>query len=158
MKIQLVNVLKKISLLSVMLLVPTVSFAQGQSLAYGIRANIPFDFSVADKKLPSGKYSIGRARPNSDDSILSIADADGLSKAIRISIPVETLHAKDNATLVFHRYGDQYYLFQVWLAGETTGRQFLKSGREREIERENSSGRIAENVTVETVTIVAGLQ
>src|SRR4051794_24576519 len=103
MKIQLVNVLKKISLLSVMLLVPTVSFAQGQSLAYGIRANIPFDFSVADKKLPSGKYSIGRARPNSDDSILSIADADGLSKAIRISIPVETLHAKDNATLVFHR-------------------------------------------------------
>ena len=158
MKIQLVNVLKKISLLSVMLLVPTVSFAQGQSLAYRVRANIPFDFSVADKKLPSGKYSIGRARPNSDDSILSIADGDGQSKAIRMSIPVQTLHAKDNVTLVFHRYGDQYFLYQVWLAGETTGRQFLKSGSEREIERRNSSGRIAENVQVETVTLVAGLQ
>lgn len=158
MKIQLVNVLKRIGLLGVMLIVPTVSFAQGQSLAYRVRANIPFDFSIADKQLPSGKYSIGRARAGSDDTILSIADADGRSKAIRMSIPVQTAHAKDNVTLVFHRYGDQYFLFQVWLAGETTGRQFLKSGSEREIERSNSSGRIAENVQVETVTLVAGLQ
>jgi len=158
MKIQLVNVLKKISFLSVMLLVPTVSFAQGQSLAVRIRANIPFDFSVADKKLPSGKYSIGRARANSDDTVLSIADADGQPKANRISIPVQAGHAKDNVTLVFHRYGDQYFLFQIWLAGETTGRQFLKSGSEREIERKNSAGTIAENIPVETVTIVGGLQ
>jgi hypothetical protein len=162
MKIKLVNVLTKISLLSAMVFLTAVTSAQGQSLANRIRANIPFDFSVADKTLPSGKYSIGRARRDSDDSILSIADVDGRSKAIRTSIPVETWPAKDKTTLVFHRYGDQYFLFQVWPAGETTGRQFLKSHSERETQRNlaanSSPGKMAMKEAVETVTIVGVLQ
>jgi hypothetical protein len=162
MKVQLVNVLTKISLLGAMVFVTTVASAQGQSLAYKIRANIPFDFSVANKTLPSGTYSFGRARQNSDDMVLSITDVDGRSKAIQSSSSVETGRVKNKPTLVFHRYGDQYFLFQVWPAGETTGRQFYKSRSEREIERNlaanSSSRKMAQNAQVETVTIVGGLQ
>lgn len=161
MKIQLVSGLTKISLLSAIVFVTAVTSAQGQSLAIRIRANIPFDFSVADKKLSSGKYSIGRARRDSDDTVLSILDVDGSSRAIPFSSSVQTLQAKDKATLVFHRYGDQYFLFQVWPAGETTGRQFYKSRSERDIQRNlhgsSSTGKIGENVPVETVTIVGVL-
>jgi len=161
MRKQLVNVLTKFSLLGAIVLVTTVASAQGQSLANRIRANIPFDFSIGDKELPSGKYSVGRARQNSDDTVLSLTDVDGRSKAISTSSPTLTSRVKDNPTLVFHRYGDHYFLFQVWPAGETTGRQFSKSRREREIERNqvgNSPVGTAENVEVETVTIVGVMQ
>ena len=161
MKTKLVSVLTKISVISAIVLASAFMSAQAQSLETRLRVNIPFDFSVSDKKLPSGKYSVGRARLNSDDSILSIADEGGQSKAFRTSIPVQTWHEKDKGTLVFHRYGDEYFLFQVWPAGETTGRQFLKTRREREIERNlanSSSGKMAQNVEVETVTVVGVLQ
>src|SRR5215831_1176269 len=105
MKKKLQSVLMGFGLLGVIAVVPSITKAQGQSLANRITANIPFDFNVADKKLPSGKYSIGRARQNSDDSVLSIFDQDYHSKAIRLSVPVQTLHPKDTATLVFHVYG-----------------------------------------------------
>src|SRR5881628_2739689 len=117
MKKQLVNVLTKIGFLSVMALVTAVGSAQGQSLAYTLRANIPFDFTVADKKLPAGEYSVGRARQDSGDSILLISSVDGRSSTFGSSIPVETQAPKDEGTLVFHRYGDQYFLSQVWPAG-----------------------------------------
>lgn len=161
-KMQLVNVLIKFSLLSAMVIVTAVTSAQGQSLSYRIRASIPFDFIVADKKIPSGDYAIGRARQDSDDLVLSITDLRGRSKAIHLTSPVQTLNAKDKATLVFHRYGDQYFLFQIWPAGATTGRQILKSRGEREIQRNlaanSSSGKVAMNATYETVTIVGVLQ
>ena len=162
MRIQVVNLLAKISLLGAMVLVTTVASAQAQSFGYRIRANIPFDFSIGDKKLPSGTYSIGRARQNSDDTILSILDGDGRSKAIPSSHSAQTWRVKDKGTLVFHRYGDQYFLYQVWRAGETTGREFAISRDERDIRRNlsqsASTGKVAGNVAVETVTIVGGLQ
>ena len=162
MKIQVVNLLAKISLLSAIMLVTTVGSTQAQSLAYRISANIPFDFSIGDKKLNAGKYSISRLNQNSDDTVLAILDGNGSFKAARTSHTVQTFRIKDSATLVFHRYGDQYFLYQVWPAGETIGREFVISRNERDIRRSlgqsPSTGKVAENVAVETVTIVAGLQ
>lgn len=161
MKVQLVNVITKVSLLSAMLLVTSVASAQGQSLAYRIKANIPFDFSIGEKKLPAGTYSVGRLRQNSDDSVLVIDDETGRSKAIQLSNSAQRSNAMDKATLVFHHYGDQFFLFQVWPGGATFGREFRKSRSERELRNlaRNSSNRtMAEAEKVETVTIVGVLQ
>lgn len=162
MKKQLVNVLTRIGFLSMIALVTAVGSAQGQSLAYQIRANIPFDFIVADKKLPAGEYSIGRAQQETGDTFLRISSIDGRATAIRLTIPVQALDAKDDGTLVFRRYGDQYFLFQVWPAGSTTGRTLSKSRGEREIERNlpanSPAGKMARNVMVETVSIAGRLQ
>ena len=136
MKLQLVNVLKKVGLLCAILLATLVTSAQAQSPSNRLTAQIPFDFSIGDQKLPSGKYSVGRLRQYSDDAVLSIDDEKGHSKAIRTSIPVRNLDLNENAKLVFHRYGDQYFLYQVWPAGTTTGRQFPKSRSEREAQRD----------------------
>ena len=162
MKKQLVNVLTKIGFLSVMALVTTVGSAHGQSLTSQIRASIPFDFIVADKKLPAGDYYIGRAKLDTDNFLL-ISSADGSSHTIRTTIPVITLEAKDRGVLVFHRYADQYFLFQVWPAGATTGRALSKSRSEREILRKlraiSSIGKVGKKANVfETVTIAGGLQ
>src|SRR5262245_32818454 len=161
MKINLFNLLTKIGLLSAIVGATFVS-AQAQSLSNRITANVPFDFSIANKKLPAGKYSIVRARANSDDSVLAILDGDGHSKEIRVSIPVSSFEAKNKPTLIFHRYGDQYFLSEVWSAGETTGRQFPRSSAEREILRSlaagAASGKTARKTQVETVTVAGALQ
>ncbi|HVI71315.1 MAG TPA: hypothetical protein VM656_07500 [Pyrinomonadaceae bacterium] len=159
MKINLYNLFTKVALLSAIVVATAFVSTQAQSLAYPITASIPFDFSVADTKLPAGKYSIARAKVSSDNSVLSIFDGDGNPKDIRHSIPVSSFNAKDKSTLIFHRYGDQYFLYQVWSAGETTGRQFLKSRAEREILRSlAASGKTARKMPVETVTVAGVLQ
>lgn len=159
MKKQLVNVLAKFGFLSVIALVTAVGSAQGQSLAYKLRANIPFDFVVADRKLPAGEYSIGRVRQDSGDSFLLISSVDGRANAIRLSNPVESRVAKNEGTLVFHRYGDQYFLFQVWPSGSTVGRELFKSRSERNLVANSSAGKMAKSKpAVETVTIAGGLQ
>src|SRR6266705_1982513 len=155
MKKQLVNVLTKIGFLSVMALVTAVGSAQGQSLAYKLRANIPFDFVVADKKLPAGDYLIGRAQQGNGDSLLLISSVDGHSNAVRFTIPVITLDPKDKGTLIFHRYGDQYFLSQVWAAGANTGRMFSESRGEREAKAHTSADKMA--MKTATVTVVASL-
>lgn len=157
MKTQLINLISKITLLSAMLLVTVVASVQGQSLGYKVRANIPFDFTVGEKKLPAGEYAIGRTQPSADIA-LSITDVDGRTKAIRLTNAAVTSHPKKKAYLVFHRYGDQYFLFQVWPAGGSIGRQFPVSTSER-IQRESTrNSGVAQNMQCETVTIAAVLQ
>jgi hypothetical protein len=150
MKTQLINLISKVTLLSAILLVTLVASAQGQSLAYKVRANIPFDFAVGEKKLPAGEYSIGRAQ-RSDDIAISITDAGGHTKAV-------TLDPKGKSSLVFHRYGDQYFLFQVWPAGGSVGREFPVSASERAQRELAKNSGVAQNVQCETVTIAAVLQ
>jgi len=159
---QFVNIITKVGLLSAMLLVTSVASAQGQSLTNRIKANIPFDFNVGEKKLPAGTYTFGRASQNSDDTVLAITDDNARPKAIRLSYSAQRLHTRDKATLVFHHLGDQYFLFQVWPAGGTIGRQFPKSRSEREVQRSlatnSSKGKTTTTVGAETVTIVGVLQ
>jgi hypothetical protein len=140
-----------------MLLLTSVASAQGQSLENRITANIPFDFSVGEKKLPAGTYSVKRVNQNVGDTVLLVADDDGDAKAIRSTFPAQRLRTKSKAMLVFRHYGDQYFLFQVWPAGATTGRQFPRSRSEREIQR-NLARNLSEGKMAESVTVVGVLQ
>lgn len=115
MTIQLINSISRVTLLSAMILVTLAASAHGQSLADRVRINIPFDFTVGEKKLPAGEYLVGRAQ-RSDDIAISITARDGGSQAIRLTNATSRLNPKDKASLIFHRYGDQYFLFQVWPA------------------------------------------
>ena len=129
MKQQVVKLLTGVGLLVVLAMVPAV--ASAQSLAGSIRANIPFDFTVGDKKLPAGVYSIVRAQQSSGDVVLAISSADRHLNTFQLTNAVMTLDPKRKETLVFHRYGDEYFLSQLWVAGATTGRVFHESRGER---------------------------
>jgi hypothetical protein len=162
MKIRFGKLIANATLLSAILIVASAASAQGQSLATRARFNIPFDFAFGEKKLPAGQYSVGRSVQSTDDVTLSIQDRAGRSKAVQLSNAVFTYRANTRAVLVFHRYGDQYFLSQVWQAGSTTGRQFPVSKKERELYRQlasnSSRDKVAENVKYQTVTIAADFQ
>ena len=127
--------LTKIGLLAVIMIVAASASVKAQSLQYKLTADVPFDFTVSDKKLPAGKYSISRAQTSNGDLVLQIVSADGQKNISRLTIPVITHKPMNQGTLVFNRYGNDYYLSEVWPAGGSTGRELLKSRTERELAR-----------------------
>jgi len=144
-------------LLAVMTIVTAGVSAKAQSLEYKIGANIPFDFSVADKKLPAGKYWISRAQQGQGDTILDIRSAKGNASVVRLTVPVNTLYPMRTASLVFNRYGNEYFLSVVWPKGGSIGRALTKSRVERELERKSQDNQVAATTApvLETVTIRA---
>jgi hypothetical protein len=46
---------------------------------------------------------------------------------------VQTSIEPSQGKLVFHRYGDEYFLSQIWQAGVNAGRELPKSRREIEV-------------------------
>lgn len=147
----------KLGLLAVMMIVAAGVSAKAQTLENRLTANIPFDFTVVDKKLPAGKYWVSRVQQNQGDTVLQVTSAEGKASAIRLTIPVN-LHTQVNTgTLVFHRYGDEYFLSEVWAKGGSIGRALLKTRAERELERKAQDNQIAatRGPELETVTIRA---
>jgi len=48
-------------------------------------------------------------------------------------MPVRASATQDEAKLVFHKYGDQYFLSQIWTTGDATGRELLMPRLERQL-------------------------
>jgi len=117
----------------------------------GVRANVPFEFNVGDKTLPAGKIT---AREMSATSgALVISNTDKAQSAIRLAHAAYSNKA-DQCKLVFHRYGNRYFLAQVWIPGYDA-LQFNKTKSERALERET---KLSKNSAPDLVTIMADLQ
>jgi len=160
MKKELGKGFTKIGLLVVMFMIAAGTSAKAQSLEYKLTANIPFDFTVADKKFQAGEYSLVRGQQTAGDTIVHISSANGRANINRVTIPVLRPASQDKATLVFHRYGDEYFLSQIWPAGGNTGRALPKSRGEKDVERkihDNVAGLAMKAPQIENVTIVANL-
>jgi hypothetical protein len=73
----------------------------------GMKANIPFDFTVGNTKLPAGEYSI-----TSVEQVVRLRSADNSSIATVVS-----LHSNEEpgsqSELVFLKYGNRYFLHRV---------------------------------------------
>ena len=120
---------------SMLTLLAVVSLATTAVSAQSIRrvvATVPFNFIVGDKEMP-GTDSV---QPTSTGSgILRITGAENSKTALRLSTSLHRSNA-GNGKLVFHRYQDQYFLSEIWQAGESDGRQLFKSNREKAMKRE----------------------
>jgi hypothetical protein len=134
----------KFGLLAVIALISAGVPAKAQSLQYKLTVNIPFDFTVADKKLPAGKYSIGRAQVGQGDVVIEISSVAGEETLTRITIPVVQRDAVKDGVLVFHQYGDEYFLSEIWPAGGHTGRALPRSRTERELEQRGGDAKVAQ--------------
>jgi hypothetical protein len=134
--------MKKQTLRAVTMLVSIIALAfatalisSAQTPGRNLRAQIPFDFVVGDKTLAAGRYSVGLISTDSADAIF-VRSHDGARNVIRLTSSVSTGARKRRTMLTFLRYGDTYYLSQVWIAGSSEGREMLKSKAERTAERE----------------------
>jgi hypothetical protein len=119
-------------------------FAQTTPSQRLMTVNIPFAFAVDDHSLPAGEYLVLTVTP---ERSIRIVSADGKHSAIVNDLTNYVSAPSPNSRLVFHRYGDQYFLVQVWTKGDNVARNPFISKRAMEIA--SSSGR------PETFTIVA---
>ncbi|MGB7727904.1 MAG: hypothetical protein WBL50_07720 [Candidatus Acidiferrum sp.] len=106
--------------LTVLLLAPAAK-AQGTK----VLANVPFDFVVGDRAYPAGEYSFKQ-----DGIVLQIANTEQSGASIVLSNTCEITRPSDKTKLVFRRMGDYYFLYQVWVDGNVTGREFPRSHTE----------------------------
>ena len=144
---------------SMVLLIVSVAFftavvsAKGQS-ARQVVTDIPFDFVVGDKVMTEGQYSVRGITQGG--GALMISQRDTNASVIRLTTSLEG-NSNKGARLVFHRYGQYYFLAEVW-DGSDIGRRLLRSRQERAIERELaaivSKSELAGN-TYETVELLA---
>jgi len=152
MKRQVVKSLTMLTMIATITFAAAVVSANAQSQQRVI-ANVPFEFVIGDKALPAGEYSARLT--SSDGSILVLQKDDSSNTAVRITNSIVPRPNKTQARLVFHRYGQTYFLAEVWAGGDNTGRQLLPSKQERQLKRE--AERIAQS-RYERIELMATLR
>jgi hypothetical protein len=124
---------KKALALSGLLVLLTFSSALGQSDRQTI-IHIPFNFSVGEKSFPAGKYVIARVWKDKD-TVWMVQRKDNVGKAMLLTRPVRANETQQETRLVFHQYGDLYFLSTIWTAGDQTGRVIQMSDREKALDK-----------------------
>jgi hypothetical protein len=126
---------------SFVLVAATLAFAStARAQAFRVRADIPFDFVVGNTVYAAGTYTIGPATYNSEALLL-----DGDTRGFIIPNECSSNQPSKSTKLVFDRMGDTYFLHQIWMQGNVTGREIPKGKAEL---------RMASNPT-ESVTVAA---
>jgi hypothetical protein len=99
------------NLTAVALFVAAGFVTAGSALAqdHKVTATVPFNFTVDGRTMPAGNYTIGN-NANSP-RILTIADRKDGVAVMTITVPDASSAAGNK--LVFHRYGNQYFLSEV---------------------------------------------
>ena len=119
-------------------MIASVASVYGQSDVL-MTVNIPFAFSVGNKTLAADEYTIERLGQNRGD--LMFRSADGRASRIFLAITDDTEPVSDENRLVFHQYGDRYFLSQVWCGPNHSLYELLPSRAEREAAKEASEPR-----------------
>lgn len=126
--------LKNFTMLSVVLMLTSVSVA-AQSERSEI-TSIPFNFTAGEKTLPAGEYV---AKPDRKSSgVWVIQSRDGRVSAFFTTNAVQASKTQQRTRLIFNRYGDQYFLSQIWITGNNSGRELFMPSVERELVKNKS--------------------
>jgi hypothetical protein len=123
----------------VVVLITLPSFAQSRRAGFKVR--VPFQFFVAETLLSPGEYIIQRIGGHGDAFVFRTADLH--------PVQMQLVSARDTAgkilasKLVFHRYGSEYYLAEVWSAGEDRAAQCAEGKREIKLAERRSPGLVS---------------
>lgn len=123
-------------------LVMALAFAVNANAQAKAQADVPFSFIVGEKALPAGTYDV----KDLSMSAVLVQSAHGSASAMVQIHSAEKLSAQ-SPKLVFHKYGDHYFLYQVW-NGERNGMELRKSRLEKELQFANNQGSALQEVVV----------
>ncbi|SRR6266436_2249265 len=125
-----------LSLFVALALALTICASKAKAQIVGdLEVNIPFQFHAGNAKLPAGQYRI-HVLDTADLQVMEISSADGSASAL-----FEVQASEANATpvkteLIFNKYGDRYFLAQLFDEGNRSGSQVLESRYEKRVSQE----------------------
>jgi len=104
-----------------------------------VRYDIPFEFHFMDTVMPAGQYEVNAAT-NNVAHLLSLecyaSRAHGISTTYGIG---GGGNPRSEGRLVFNKYGETYFLSEVWTPGDLQGGGLSKSKTESETARATPS-------------------
>ena len=103
-------------------------FAQHSEL---MKINVPFNFVAENQRMQAGQYTI---QPLLNGRLL-IRSANGKVAMTILSLPDPLQSTATDSQVVFHRYGGEYFLAELWMQGQNTGREMLRGRKESELAR-----------------------
>ena len=129
------------NLLATALSLPLLLSAVVHAQTIQLKVTVPFDFIAGDSALPAGDYDVysigawgGKA--------LSIHSVTLKAGTLVLSNSSQSAKIFDRNTLVFYRYGQKYFLAEVWIANTNIGRQMLLNQRETELARNQQKSEV----------------
>lgn len=118
-------------LLIVVLALPLLMTAAASAQSVHMKVSVPFNFIAVGATLPAGDYDIQSI--GAEEKVLVIRNLNSSAAILVISNSRESVNASSNTKLIFHRYGDRYFLSELWMRGDKLGHQVTPSSRETEV-------------------------
>jgi hypothetical protein len=115
-------------------------------------ADIPFNFTACREQMPAGKYKIypiSSANPR----MLLVRGEDNRSVEILCTRDVRASKPTSRGKVIFNRYGNEYFLSELWFAGDLSGNQVAMSEREQAIVKTLPARKKSEKVTVTVIEL-----
>ena len=113
-----------------------VGMAHAQIGGDVLKVKIPFNFSVGTQNFPAGEYSLKPLLPHT----MLLRNQSGQVQTNIATNSVESSEVQRSVKLVFNEYGGQYFLAQIWKAGDSTGQELIKWPEEVEMAKKYSLG------------------
>ena len=100
--------MKRITAIALFIVAGFVSTGRAMAQDHSVRAAVPFDFTVADKLLPTGTYTI---TPEAS-GVIMIENRDK-HIAVLSQTSYDSHESRKGGQLVFDKYGNQYFLSEI---------------------------------------------
>jgi hypothetical protein len=132
------NFIVTLTLVALSLLAVSTSFAQDR-----VKANVPFAFQVGKASLPAGTYVVSSAA----DHAIRIYSRDASAAALSTFSTEEKLK-RQHAKLVFHKYGNSYFLAEIWDGSGNSGMKLPENKKEAELRASSQASAPEELIVV----------
>jgi hypothetical protein len=118
--------MKRISAIALLAIANLAMAGTALAQSNSVKAKVPFDFTVGDKVLPAGTYTI---KPNSSNVIM-IRNYDQPIASVSLVHP-DGRRSPNDGTLVFHKYGGRYFLSEIFCDSADMNVELPVSKREK---------------------------
>ena len=119
--------MKRITSVALCVLASLAAVGGASAQDHAAKASIPFGFYVGNKWLPSGTYEM--TSDSRDPNVINIRNADGSLQIL--SLAESDDHRSKTGTMVFRKYGDQYFLHEILSSSGHMNVSFPNSKREK---------------------------
>ena len=103
-----------------------------------LEAQIPFQFHVGKTTLPAGTYVIHRL-DNNDGTVMQISKKDGTMSALFDVESTQANSTPEKTELIFNKYGDRYFLSEMFDEGNPDGSRVYASRDEKMASKQSES-------------------
>ena len=118
-------------LFTIALALPLLMTAAASAQSVHMRAMVPFNFIADGTTLPAGQYDIQTL--GTTGKLLSIRNLNSWAGILVLSNSSESSNPSSPTKLVFHRYGNRYFLAELWVRGHNSGYAVPQTSRETEV-------------------------